>query len=67
MKIYIVEWFAAEQYCDYSGPLKAFVTREQAQEFIDSHQDGPYDADPEEYEEGWLVSPIIKEIELEGL
>lgn len=65
MKVYIVNWFSAEKYSDHGGPLKAFSSKEKAQEFVDSHQNGPYDVDIDNWNEGYFVSSIIDELEIE--
>lgn len=63
-KIYIVSAFSMEPYSDGQWPVKGFYTREEAAAFIESNPE-VYDADPDNYEDGWKYASWIQEIELD--
>lgn len=65
MKVYIVKFFSAEPYSDYSGVRKVFDSREKAARYLNEQGTGPYGADEEEYNPGYYLSKTIQEFEVE--
>ena len=65
MKVYIVRWFTAEAYESYSGVHKVFASHNDAHNFVMNHKDGPYEVDPDDFNEGYFISDRIEEYEVE--
>lgn len=65
MKVYIVEWFSAEPYSDCSGVEKVFFNKEDAQKFIDDNCGQVLRGDPDDNDDGVMISSIIYEFTVE--
>lgn len=64
MKVFIVNWFSAEEYTNESGVEKIFYNKEKAKAFVDKHQHVVLDEDLENYNYGRMISNRIQEIEI---
>ena len=65
MKVYIVNWFSAEEYANESGVEKIFYNKEKAENFVKEHKGVVLDEDLENYNYGRMISSRIQEIEVE--
>ena len=65
MKVYIVNWFSAEEYSPQGGVEKVFDTKEKAEAFVKEHKSLVLDEDLENYEYGRMISGYIEEKEVE--
>lgn len=64
MKVYVVTWFSAEPYTDYSGTHSVWASLEDAEEFVENNK-GVMGADPKNYDEGYFLSSYITEHEVQ--
>ena len=65
MKVFIVNWFSAEEYVNESGVEKIFYNKEKAENFVKEHKGVVLDEDLENYNYGRMISSRIQEIEVE--
>ena len=65
MKVFIVNWFSAEEYTNESGVEKVFYNKEKAENFVKEHKGVVLDEDLENYNYGRMISSRIQEIEVE--
>ena len=55
MKVWVVEWFSAEAYSDYSGVDSVHSSLEAAEKYIESLGEQPVVCNPEDYDEGFYL------------
>jgi len=65
MKVFIVNWFSAEEYVNESGVEKIFYNKEKAENFVKEYKGVVLDEDLEKYEHGRMISSYIEEREVE--
>ena len=64
MKVWVVTWFSAEQYTDYTGVDSVWSSLEAATKYVEDNS-CVLGADPDNYDEGYFLSEIITEHEVQ--